>query len=189
MNKTVKRLGISLAIALILLLAACSAGGPGGVVEEYVRAAQKLDETAMAQCMAVPAAQSTLSQSQKTLLQGLLSGLSVSIDGEDISGGSATVDVTLTVPDFNGAFDYVLAHRMEELMAIAFSDQTEEERTEATVALFLEAIQQDGKTTRLSGPLHLTKVDGSWKIEQDESFDALFSNLFSAPDVVEAPLA
>lgn len=97
------------------------------------------------------------------------------------------MDVTLTVPDFNGAFDYVLAHRMEELMAIAFSDQTEEERTEATVALFLEALQQDGETTQLSGPLHLTKVDGSWKIEQDESFDALFSNLFSAPDVVELP--
>ena len=126
MNKTVKRLGTPLAIALFLLSAACSGGGPGGVVEEYVRAAQKLDETAMAQCMAVPAAQSALSQSQKTLLQGLLSGLSVSIDGEDISGGSATVDVTLTVPDFNGAFDYVLAHRMEELMAIDFSDQTEE---------------------------------------------------------------
>ena len=190
-NNLLKRSGAAVVLVciLVLALAGCSGGAgganPDAVVNAYWDAMMKGDSEAAA-AMVVAGQEAELGVLEEDMFGGeegmeefgeaFMERFDIKATGYDIDGDTATVDVTVTIPDLSAVFAAYLEEAMSTMMDMAMNGATDEEMQETIQKALMDALD-DADDLTFDETAALQKVDGEWKIS---SWD--FSGLESSMD-------
>ncbi|SFD17029.1 DUF5105 domain-containing protein [Clostridium uliginosum] len=169
---------ISIAILLILVIGVCGCGSktPSDTVKNYLEQVKKgengefknllnksLEETENEK-------KDKLSDESTKKIIGNMKKLTYTINSENINGDSATVNVKVNGPDMSK----VMADFMQKAFSTALSQSlsgnkmNKEEQNKLFESMLLECLDNVTYSDR-TGDISLTKTDGEWKINNDDS--------------------
>lgn len=109
-----------------------------------------------------------------------LKDLKYKVNSENIDGDTATVNVTVTGPDFNNVIKEVIKEAFSYILGQAFSGKqmTEEETNKYVIDLFTKHIDEAESSERTKD-IKLKKVDNKWQITYDEDLLTLLTGINS----------
>lgn len=120
-------------------------------------------------------------ESTKKLINSM-NKITYKINSEKIDGDSATVNVTLNGPDMSKVMKDFVNKAMDNALSQAFAQtQTSEEENKKLYDDMLSECLDNITYTERTGDIKLTKTDGQWKINTDDSL----SKLLLGMDVTE----
>jgi len=189
-----KRLKRIILMIMVLTLAfgvyGCSSKSPSNTVKNYLEQVKKgengdfsklLNQTLdKAKKEKETPKKETSSESTKKITDSMKS-LTYTVNSEKIDGDSATVNVKVNGPDIAT----VLATFFQKAISTAFSQafsgnsSTKEETDKFYENMLLESLN-DIKYTERTGDISLTKVDGEWKINNNDALTKLLINIESS---------
>lgn len=126
-------------------------------------------------------------ESTKKLIDSM-SKITYKINSEKVEGDSATVNVSLNGPEFSKVLGEFMKKAMADALSKAFSEeQTSEEENEKLYDSMLSECIDNMTYADRTGDIKLTKTDGEWKIDSDDSLGALLLGMdMSAFDNINA---
>lgn len=171
-----KVLVIVLVIAMSAALFGCGSASPSDVVDTYLGALKAQDADTVAKVYSGDSGADLLSdvtesdefpEEISSDFTDMMLSFDYSLSNEQISGDSATVDVTIGTYDFGSMFKSVIGDYFTKAFGMAFSGASEDEMEQVLVDLFAEKIAEmkEGEHDfEATATISLSKVDGEWKI-------------------------
>ena len=178
--KYFKKVSLLLATMLTttLLLHGCGGKTPTDVVNQYLKKVKKADMNVAELVDGIEEQEEveskSFSEDTEKKLKKKIKGMTYKINSETIDGETAKVNVTVKGPDLN----IVIAKVMQESMGFIFTqsisgtEMTEEQSNTYFDGLFSKYLDEITYSER-TDDISLIKVDGKWKIEQDDSLSTL----------------
>ena len=178
--KYFKKVSLLLATMLTttLLLHGCGGKNPTDVVNQYLKKVKKADMNVAELVDGIEEQEEveskSFSEDTEKKLKKKIKGMTYKINSETIDGETAKVNVTVKGPDLN----IVIAKVMQESMGFIFTqsisgtEMTEEQSNTYFDGLFSKYLDEITYSER-TDDISLIKVDGKWKIEQDDSLSTL----------------
>lgn len=164
---------------LLAILVGCSSNTPTKTVESFLNEIQKgnfksdmlLTEDAQSKVEETQAIFST--DTQKKFME-TMSKLTYKVDSEKIDGDTATVIVTVNSMDLAEVYKNVMKDAVDYLFSTSLGGEPmSEEEENAYFDKLLNQNLDDTIYNEKTGELTLQKVDGKWKIEEDNVLIAL----------------
>ncbi|AOR23862.2 DUF4878 domain-containing protein [Clostridium taeniosporum] len=112
-------------------------------------------------------------ESEKKILDSM-KNLTYKINSENIEGDSAVVNVTATAPDLAA----VIGEFFKKAISVAFSgtNKSDEENEKMYDSMLSECLD-NVKLTERTQDIHLEKVDGEWRIINNDELAKLLANI------------
>lgn len=188
MKRTIKIISIMMICMLSVGMYGCGTKSPSDTVKIYFDEVKKgesadfssiLNETLDKEEKHEDSA-SQNDESSKKIIEAM-KDLTYTINSENIDGDSATVNVKVNGPDLATVMGDVIKKVFENAFSQAFSNNkmTDEETNKLYDKILLESLNNVQLTER-TGDVSLTKVDGKWKINTDDSLTKLLLNIDSS---------
>lgn len=185
--KYVKQLSVILVLIVTTALVGCKASTPSDVVGEYFDKVKKGDASAKELFAVVEESgqevldEDGVSKEVTDKLIKKMKKLTYKINSEEINGDTAKVNVTVNSMNFGEVFGKVLAESMGYFMGQAFSgvemsDEDSENYMNDLFSKYLDEVSYSDKTDDIT----LSKIDGKWKIDENESLVKLVMGLDSS---------
>lgn len=185
--KFVKQLSMILILIVTTTLFGCGGNTSSNVVSEYFNKVKKGDTNVQELFNIIKEeGQEILEEDQlsKELSDKLLKSMkkiSYKINSEEVNGNTAIVNVTVNIMNFGEVFVKVIQESFSYSLAQSFSgmEMSEEEMgkyiNDLTIK-YLDEVSYSDKT----GDILLSKVDGKWKINENESLIKLVMGIDSS---------
>ena len=186
-----KIIAVVIVIALALSMAGCGskASGPEGTVQGFCDAMKALDLSKMKEYVGGTLLPDDIDLSHVPdafvdLLKMWTKELHYKVGKAETSGSKSKVSVDFTYTDAAPVIKAALSDYLSKAISMALSGETSEE---ALTKLFLECIDEAGKTTKpgtkdATLTFALEQVDGKWLITEAPAdlTDVLFSNILES---------
>jgi len=194
----IKRLGETLMkglkriILMIMLLTlsfgvyGCSSKSPSNTVKNYLEQVKKgengdfsklLNQTLDKAKKEKETPKKDASSESTKKITDSMKNLTYTINSEKIDGDSATVNVKVNGPALANFFQKAISNAFSQ--AFSGNNGTKEESDKLYENMLLESLN-DIKYTERTGDISLTKVDGEWKINNNDSLTKLLINIDSS---------
>lgn len=196
-NTLTLSLFVLLILSAVLLLSSCGKGasedGPEAAADSFLQGIKAGDSEAISRTYAgedfdleesfasVKALAGTVEGGEEAmdLLLTRLQDFDYKLSREKIEGDKATVKVRITTYDFGDAMTDFLTDYMIESSTLSLQGGSSEEMKTSAVRLFTETMEAlKEKDYEEDTVLHMTKTDGSWKVDA-LSPDSEFLNVLS----------
>lgn len=184
MKKLKKLVPFLLIFSLLFGVYGCGTKSPSDTTKEYLEELKKGENGDFSSLLnktldnsEAKAAKTNKDESAKILTESIKK-LTYTINSEKIDGDKAVVNVKVNGPDVAG----VMVDYMQKALAAAFNEAfsgkepTKEETEKVYDKLLIECFN-NVKFTDRTGDISLTKVDGKWKINGDDSLTKLLINI------------
>lgn len=188
--------GLKRIILMIMLLTlsfgvyGCSSKSPSNTVKNYLEQVKKgengdfsklLNQTLDKAKKEKETPKKEASSESTKKITDSMKNLSYTINSEKIDGDSATVNVKVNGPDIATALANFFQKAITNAFSQAFSGNngTKEESDKLYENMLLESLN-DIKYTERTGDISLTKVDGEWKINNNDALTKLLINIDSS---------
>ena len=183
-----KVISLMLALVLALSLTACGGkAGPEGVVGQFCKGLQELDEKAIAQCFD---SDDAVTQKIMDFMKSCAGQLKYQVGEAAVDGDTATVPVEFTYVNAGSLMTEILTEYISEAWSLALSGADDEKLAAAFEEVF------DEKTTGADFPtltatltIPCVQTSDGWKISSsadnseelsDQLLDILTSNIYGA---------
>ncbi|GAA0076650.1 hypothetical protein UT300005_10280 [Clostridium sp. CTA-5] len=180
---------LSLALVFILLVGVCGCAGkktPTNTVKNYLEQVKKgenadfsklLNENIEKKDEKTGQDKAKFDESEKKMLDSMKK-LTYKINSENLDGDSAVVNVTATAPDLAA----VIGEFFQKAISVAFSsafsgNNASDEENEKMYDSMLSECLDNVKLTERTQDIHLEKVDGEWKIKDNDELAKLLVNI------------
>lgn len=184
MKKFKKVVPFLLIFTLLFGVYGCGTKSPSDTTKEYLEEIKKGENGDFSSLLnktldnsEAKAAKTNKDESAKKLIESMKK-LTYTINSEKIEGDKAVVNVKVNGPDVAS----VMVDYMQKALAAAFNEAfsgkepTKEETEKVFDKLLIECFN-NVKFTDRTGDISLTKVDGKWKINSDDSLTKLLINI------------
>ncbi|MBW6410665.1 DUF4878 domain-containing protein [Clostridium weizhouense] len=180
---------LSFALVFMLLAGVCGCAGkktPTNTVKNYLEQVKKgenaefsklLNENIEKEDKKTEENKAKFDESEKKMLDSMKK-LTYKINSENIEGDSAVVNVTATAPDLAA----VIGEFFQKAISVAFSSafagtKPSDEENEKMYDKMLSECLDNVKLTERTQDIHLEKVDGEWKITNNDELAKLLVNI------------
>lgn len=184
-----KLVGILLILILVISIAGCSrAPSPDDTVKSFMKALVEADYATAAKLVDSNQSFTELvntpeEEEGKKLVEAVLAKISYQTGQSTVSGGNATVPLSITAPDLAQIVGLVIIEVMPTVIALAFSGATSQEQVDTLfMASFMKHIN-DPSAPQLKSDIsvQLVKKDNIWLIAPDDALiNAITGNLQTA---------
>lgn len=178
MKNLKKLISIMLLFVLVAGVYGCGSKKPSDVVTTYFEEIKKgtngeFDKLFTNTLNKSEKTENAYDESTKKLITSM-NKITYKINSEKVEGDSATVNVTLNGPEFSKVFGEFMKKAMADALSKAFSEDkaTEEENNKLYDKMLCECIDNMTYAER-TGDIKLTKTNGEWKIDNDDSLGTL----------------
>ena len=183
-----KVISLMLALVLALSLTACGgkASGPEGVVGQFCRGLQELDEKAIAQCFE----NGDVAQKIMDFMKSCAGRLKYQVGEATVDGDTATVPVEFTYVNAGSLMTEILTEYISQAWSLALSGADDEKLAAAFEEVFDEKTSgADFPTLTATLTIPCVQTSDGWKISSsadnseelsDQLLDILTSNIYGA---------
>lgn len=185
MKKTKVLIGLMI-LLMTTLMYGCGGKTPTSTVEEYFKAVQKGDTNVNHLFASISEDEigsegEELPEELSKKILGVVSKLTYTINSENITDDIATVNVSVNGADLSMVMANVIQEAFTYTLSQAFSgtEMTEEEANSYFNELFMKQLDEVTYSDK-SGDISLTKLDGDWKISENENLVTLLLGLDSS---------
>ncbi|NFO55931.1 DUF4878 domain-containing protein [Clostridium botulinum] len=184
MNKLKKILPIIVLFALIIGIYGCGTQSPTNVVKSYLEEVKKgensdftnllndkLDKT---EDKGEPTKDDQYSNETTKQLIATMNKITYTVKSEKIDGDSAVVNIDINGPDISKVMSEFMQKAFSTALAQSFSGNeiSKEEQNKLFEDILTESIKNTTYVDR-TGDISLTKIDGKWKVNNDDSLSTL----------------
>lgn len=168
---------MSLLLSLFLLVGCGGSSSPTKVTEDYFKDVKAGTDSKVAQeMMKAQFSDETMSKEAVGAVVDMLKKLEVTPTGEKIDGDKATVNVNIK----GVSFKTVLGSFLTNMMGLALTGQVAEADMEKKTEEVLIKTMNEAPVEERTGVINLTKVDGEWKVTEDEAFQGIIFGITEA---------
>lgn len=172
---------IMILFSLIIGICGCGIKSPSNTVKDYFEQIKKGENGDVTQLLdkTLESTQdkdkeSKLSDESTKKMIATLEKLTYTINSESVNGDSATVNVKVNGPDMSKVMAEFIQKAFSTALAQSFSGKqaNDEDNNKLFESMLMECLDKVTYSDR-TGDISLTKIDGQWKITDDDSLTTL----------------